>query len=210
MISDGDNHPHDLESRFLTAIIIIILTIFIIIITTFIHYCPQVLDYPIRYELLGYPSCWGQNVVQVFRTPSTAPVQETQDAGCRCIKTAPGHAGALKPLLDQICCNCAAHSGEENLDGEKYLAQVRAWRNIREFNFFCKIISARNIFAKNIFAKNILHRSSKVQHHRIQDFFSKKKPLTTHEGAGNDINILCHINTIKNIAKGTTDPGVDC
>ena len=77
--------------------------------------------------------------VQVFRTPSTAPVQATQDAGCRCIKTAPGHAGALKPLLDQICCNCVAHSGEENLDGEKYLAQVRAWRNIREFNFFAKL-----------------------------------------------------------------------
>ena len=150
MISNGDNHPHDLESRFLTAIIIIILTIFIIIITTFIHYCPQVLDYPIRYELLGYPSCWGQNVVQVFCTPSTAPVQETQDAGCRCIKTAPGHAGALKPLLDQICCNCAAHSGEENLDGEKYLAQVRAWRNIRELNLFFAKLSLHVISLQKI------------------------------------------------------------
>ena len=152
MISIGDNHPHDLESRFLTVNIIIILTIFITIITIFIHYCPKVLDYPIRYELLGNPSCWGQNVVQVqvFRTPSTAPVQETQDAGCRCIKTAPGHAGALKPLLDQIWCNCAAHSGEENLDGEKYLAQVRAWRNIRKFNFFLQKLSLHVISLQKI------------------------------------------------------------
>ena len=56
MISNGDNHPHDLESRFLTANIIIILTIFIIIITITNHHCPEVLDYPIRYELLR-PEC---------------------------------------------------------------------------------------------------------------------------------------------------------